>query len=317
MSKLTALDIVQDVMSDMGSDSVTTVSATTTSEKVLRILRSTYEKMMSERDWPHMSSFSSLTALGDVLHPSHMKIPETIKRVEWIRYNKKQLAASPDHFLPVEYKTPEEFLDILNSRDSTDTTNNTLVTDFEGIPLIIRNNHAPSYWTSFDDVHIVFDSFDSALEASLVSAKTQCKMYKNTVWGVQAIPYAASQAYSLNDVMQKLDTASGIVYYYKCTKEGTTDAVTPAYTTTTGALQADGTATFLTLGVSSLDAFIPDLPDHLFPLLLSETKSQCFNKIKQVVDSQEERDSQRQRTSAQIHTYRQDGEKLRPSYGRS
>jgi len=317
LSKLSVLDMVQDIMSDMSSDSVSTVSATVTSDRVLKILRSTYEKMMSERNWPHMQSISSLTALGDVLHPTHMRISETVKRFEWIKYDKKQLAADPMHMLDVSYKTPEEFLDVTNSRNSTDTTNNTIITDFGGASLIIRKNHDPTYWTSFDDKYIIFDSYDSSLESSLVEAKTQCKITKNTVWGPAINAHTVSTTYAVDNTIQKLDTVSGVIYYYRCTIKGVTAAVAPAYSTTIGVLQVDGTATFMVVGTSALDAYIPDLPDHLFPLLLSQAKSQSFNKVKQVIDSQEERDSQRQRTSAQIHTHRQDGEKLRPGYGRS
>lgn len=316
MAKLTVLDIVQDIMSDMNSDNVSTVSATATSDRVTRIVRSTYEKMMAERDWPHLGYVGQLNALGDPTHPNYMKIPDGVKRVDFIKYDKKQLVTNPNHFLDVEYKTPEEFLQIVNSRNSNDAVNVTVITDFNGIPLNVRHNYAPTYWTSFDDIHIVFDSYNSSLETSLQASKTQCKFYKNTVWGPTILAHQVSTAYGLNDVIQVLDTATNIFYYYRCTIAGTTAAVAPAYSTVAGALQVDGTATFIVLGTNAVDGFIPDLPEHLFPLLVAQAKAQCFNKVKQVVDSQEERDAKRQRVSAQLHTYRQDGEKLRPSYGR-
>lgn len=49
-----------------------------------------------------------------------------------------------------------------------------IVKDFSGIELIIRNNRNPTYWTSFDDKHIVTDSYNMYIEDTIQANKTQC-----------------------------------------------------------------------------------------------------------------------------------------------
>jgi hypothetical protein len=46
------------------------------------------------------------------------------------------------------------------------------VTDLNGTPLFILNDAAPTYWTTFDDENIVFDSYDSEVGDTLLSAKS-------------------------------------------------------------------------------------------------------------------------------------------------
>lgn len=317
MAKLTLLDIVSDIMSDMSSDAVTSVGDTTESERVLAIVKSTYFKMMEEKNWPHLGNTIQLGALSDVNTPSHMTIPEAIRRVEWIKYDSRTDAGDPVAQRDIDYLTPEEFLSRVNSRDST-AANVQVVTDPSGIALNIRNDVHPTAWTSFDDTYIVFDSFYSSLDTTLQASKTQCFGFKEPVWGGSFTVHAISTSYALNDIMSA--TPGATVYFYRCSSAGTTNAVDQEanYPEVVGASYVDGTATFVMVGTSSVDAFIPDLPAHMFPLFLSQAKSACFNKIKQVVDSLEERDARRQRVVMQQvdHKNRQDGDKLQYGYGR-
>lgn len=65
------------------------------------------------------------------------------------------------------------------------------------------------------------------------------------------------------------------------------------------------------------DGFIPDLPSHMFPALLAQAKSACFNYVKQSPSALEERDVKRQRVSLQEKGRReQQGNKRTINYGR-
>ena len=68
--------------------------------------------------------------------------------------------------------TPQNFLDILNSRDST-TSSVTTVASTSGVSLLVRNDVNPTYWTSFDDDYVVCDAFDSTIDATLQKSKTE------------------------------------------------------------------------------------------------------------------------------------------------
>jgi len=103
-----------------------------------------------------------------------MKLPETVVDVSIIKYNRRTSTDTFDRFEEIKYKTPEEFLDIINVRHS-DATNVTVVVESSGVKLNILNDKAPTYFTSFDDEYLVFDSHDNVLDTTLQTSKTQCQ----------------------------------------------------------------------------------------------------------------------------------------------
>ena len=68
------------------------------------------------------------------------------------------------------------FLRVISQRDATKDTVDEIL-DFSGIKLLIQNDKAPDYWTTFDDDYIVFDSYDSAVDTTLIKGKTSCLAY--------------------------------------------------------------------------------------------------------------------------------------------
>jgi len=173
MAKQTLLDITQDILSDMESDEVNSITDTVESLQVAQIIKSTYYNIVDGLEWPWLKSLYTLTGLGDVTKPSHVQIPELVIEVLWVKYNKRTSTDTFDRFSTVTYKTPSEFTALCEQRLS-DAPTVTVVTDPSGLSLNILNNTAPTYYTSFDDNYIVFDSFDSAVDSTLQTSKTQC-----------------------------------------------------------------------------------------------------------------------------------------------
>ena len=52
--KLTLLEYVQDIMSDLDSDEVNSIDDTVEALHVAQIVKSTFFAMMSNRNWPHL-----------------------------------------------------------------------------------------------------------------------------------------------------------------------------------------------------------------------------------------------------------------------
>jgi hypothetical protein len=172
MAKMTLLEIVQEIMSDMDSDEVNSINDTVESLQVARVVRSTYENVVTGREYPHKNTLLKLQASGDVSKPTHMKLPENVIELLSINYNKKKLADTKEKYSEVKYLTPEEFILKTNWRD-TSATNVTIVEEAD-VELFILNDTAPTYFTSFDDVWLVFDSYDSVVDDTLQESKTQC-----------------------------------------------------------------------------------------------------------------------------------------------
>jgi hypothetical protein len=176
MAKQTLLEIVQDILNDIDGDEVNSIDDTIESLQIANIVKSTFNAMMSNREWSHTKQLVQLNASGDNSFPTHMTLPDDIKRLVFVNYDKKKFGETKLRYEPVKYKEPDDFLRVLNLRDSDSDTVD-IITDPSGITLSILNNAAPSYYTSFDEVSIIFDSYDKLVENTLQSSKVQCMAY--------------------------------------------------------------------------------------------------------------------------------------------
>jgi len=172
MAKMSLLEMVQEILSDMNSDQVNTISDTLEAERVAKIVRRTFYNLYNDRIWPHTSRLMRLDSSADSNRPTHMIMAEDVIAVDWVRYNKQKDLADTLRYEEIQYKTPEDFIDFVMKRDST-KDNMMTVFDYNGTPLIIQTDAFPTYYTSFDDEHIVFDSYDSDVDSILQHSKTQ------------------------------------------------------------------------------------------------------------------------------------------------
>ena len=179
--KLTLLDMVQSILSVLDSDEVNSIGDTIESLQVANIVRDTYFEIINNQQWSHTYELIKLDASNDVNRPTHMQMPDNIKELEWISYNKIKFGESRNRFEQISYKSPSEFIHLTNQYDNTQDTIQ-VVTDFSGVQLQIRNDKAPEYWTSFDDEWIVFNSFDSEIDTTLQQSKTQCYAQLTPTW---------------------------------------------------------------------------------------------------------------------------------------
>ena len=206
MAKMTLLDIVQNILSDMDSDIVNSIDDTEEATQVAEIIETTYYEIINDRVWPHLRNIGTLTASGDSNRPTHMSMDDNVQDITWIRYNKRKSTDTKDKFENVTYLEAEEFIKTLNVRDSS-ASDVTQVTDFSGVVLLVKNDVAPTYWTSFDDENIVFDSYDSVVDSTLQTSKTQIQFYKEPTFTQsdtfvpdlpsKAFPYLLSEAKSV------------------------------------------------------------------------------------------------------------------------
>lgn len=196
MAKKTLLEIVQSVLNDMVSDEVNDIDDTVESQTVANIVQSVYESMLANRNWPHTKSLVQLDALADIAKPVYLRMPERLKELISISYDVRKLGETAVKYKEIKYRDPETFLRVISQRDSDKSTVDEIV-DFSGIKLLIQNDKAPDYWTSFDDVHIIFDSFDSSLESTITKSKTSCIAYITPLFvrGNTAIPDLPAEAF--------------------------------------------------------------------------------------------------------------------------
>lgn len=173
MARPTLLDLTQRILSAMDSDSVNSISDTSEAEQVADIIRETYLDIVEEYDLKTTHTIFKLNASGTVSRPTHMSLPEGYHSVEWLAYDKRTTAASTQRiFTRIPYKDPLEFVATINTRNNDDATVD-VISDPSGVELLIRNDTHPSCWTTFNGTTFVFDSYDSSIDTTLQSSKSQ------------------------------------------------------------------------------------------------------------------------------------------------
>lgn len=247
-AKLTLLEMVQDILGAMESDVVNSVTDTEQAKLVANEIRNVYYQLVAQKDTPEHEELTQLEALSDTDKPNYLKIPAGYKDIRAIRYDHSGSIGGDPEMKLLKYLHPEDFLRKVLTKDTEDTI---LVTDFSGSQMYIKNTVHPTYWTSFDDEHIVTDAYKGSLESTLQQSRSLALSTKLPTFSV------------------------------------------------------------------SNDAFVPDLDEHLFPLLLAEAKSTAMVNIKQLENRKVEQQVREQKINRR--RYKSNFKGIlddRPNYGR-
>lgn len=169
----TLLELVQDVLSEMDSDSVNSINDTIEAQQVAYNIRTLYHDIVEEFHIDGKKALFQLDASGTTARPTHMSLPSSIREVFWVMYNAKDSGATNAEWTFMTYLEPEEFLRRTLGRAETDT-NVDVITDTSGLSFYIYTDQDPSFYTSFDDSTFVFDSYDSSVDSTLQASKTYC-----------------------------------------------------------------------------------------------------------------------------------------------
>src|SRR4030042_1734061 len=116
MPRYSLLDMVQDVLSDMDSDEVSSINDSVEALQVAQIIKSTYFNIIDGKDWPHLYQMFQLEASGDNMLPTHMRLPDNVIDLMWVKYDVKQFGETKDKVTQITYKEPADFMWILDSR---------------------------------------------------------------------------------------------------------------------------------------------------------------------------------------------------------
>lgn len=174
--KYTLLEIVGDILSDMDGDYVNSINDTDEAMQVAQIVKTTYQAMISNRNWPHTSRAINITPFADNLLPTHTTLPSNVKELISVYYDVRRNSQTRIDYQQIKYLDPDDFLRLTNQRNSDDP-NCMIVIDPTGVKFLIMTNKAPEYYTSFDDNTMVFDSYDSSVDSTIQANKSQIRAY--------------------------------------------------------------------------------------------------------------------------------------------
>jgi len=174
MAKLTLLALVQNILYDLNSDNVNSITDTLEATQVAHIIKTTYFDLIADNTIPEHFSLGTLTSLSSLTYPNYLQVPSSVVSIKWIKYDTHTVTSPQIVYTPIVYKNPEDFIAMSLSNDST-ASNIQTVTDSSGVKLLIRNDKFPQYYTSFDDEYLVFDSYLATTETFLTSSRS-------TIW---------------------------------------------------------------------------------------------------------------------------------------
>lgn len=187
MPKLTLLDMTQRILSSMSADEVNSYDDNEESEAVAWIVRDTYYDIINNIEIPEHRKLITLTAHADVTTPTHMTVPDGVRRLEEMRYNTVKTGKTAKDYTVMYYCEPETFIERVLQRDSDAT--NVLTVSINGGEVLIVTDAAPTYYTTFDDQTLVFDSYDSAVDSTLQSSKFM-------VWAIEEPTFTMSNTFT-------------------------------------------------------------------------------------------------------------------------
>jgi hypothetical protein len=256
--KMTLLAMTQDVLSELTSDEVNSISDTTESMQVATIIRNKYNDIITRAGLTKHQQLFQLNASNDITQPVLMIVPNNVCDIQWIKYYDSNVTDSTDdsedvHDLNLDitdsdpsssddtspsYKYVtllplQQFLDMTNRFNTNESdvktftfgdTSNSLNYNFT---FNYKNDRQPHYAAIISNNYVVFDSFDNTQDTTLQASK---------VMGF--------------------------------------GAVLPDFTMT--------------------DSFVPDMDEEQFPLLLNEAKSWAYFVLKQTAHPKAEQESKRQ-----------------------
>jgi len=163
--KKTLLQIVQSILSDMDSEDVNSLSDSIEAQQVASIVEDTYFNIIATRDIPEHYELLKLTAASDSAYPTHFHYPTQTKEVSNVWYED-----TDGSYREITWCEP---MDFLTRTDSAGSEYDTVLDKNGSTKLRIRNNQDPTYYTSFDDNWMVFNSYDSSVDSTLQESKVR------------------------------------------------------------------------------------------------------------------------------------------------
>lgn len=162
----TLLDVVNDILIDMGRDEINDLDATPEASRVLSILKDTYKQLLTRNLWEHKHLHKALNGAADTTKPTKLLIPEDVVDLKGVKYKVEE-----NYYKELIHLYPEDFLRIVQNRN-VDATEVVSHNNDEGVELRLYNDREPSYWTSFDEKNIYLDAWDSVADSTVVGGNT-------------------------------------------------------------------------------------------------------------------------------------------------
>lgn len=172
--RYTLIELVQRILESMDSDEVDSIEDTVEAMAVANIVKECYFNIIGKLDLPENADIFQLTGSGSSDQPCLMYLPADVLDLNRVKYNQNTVA--DPQWYDLSFQTLDQYLDQMSSLDADDDNVGTMtvVQNGQTFTFKFRNDQLPSFYTSFNDNTLLFDSYDSAVNTTLVGQKTMC-----------------------------------------------------------------------------------------------------------------------------------------------
>lgn len=171
--RYTLIEMVQRILESMDSDEVSDVSQTPESLAVANVIKECYFNIVSDSDLPNHKGIFQLDASGDSDKPCLMSMPANALDLAYLKYN----IGTTDNpvWQDIYFKPLEEFMRMFGSTEDDTTIGTSEITVNGGtFTFKFKNDIQPCWYTTTDDVQLIFDAYDSSVDSTLQKVKTFC-----------------------------------------------------------------------------------------------------------------------------------------------
>lgn len=176
--RYTLLELTQLMLSSMDGDEIDSITDTVESVQVTTILKNVFYDMATELDLPEHETLFELTASGDNAIPCLMTIPTDVTKLDWVKYDNQLTADNFTNWVDVAFMDFRDFVEMQNNLryETSNVGTQTITANGESHQFIYRTNEWPSFYTTFDDYNLIFNSIYSIEDSTtLAAAKTMCQ----------------------------------------------------------------------------------------------------------------------------------------------
>lgn len=332
MANPTLLEMTQEVLSSLDSDSVNSISDTVESTQVATIIKRKYYDIISRGALPDQQVLIQLTASGDATLPTLMYIPAGVVQIDWIKYfdvnpNDSQTTSSFSHGVNVDLESLSLFTTTSTTSNSIGTGTKTFTVASSGLSIsvgqgVMALSSTASMFgtvTSYSGTTLIIN-VTSTVGSGTFTSWTITNSVSSSVPGYKYLEGLPVDQFL--DMVNRFNPADQNVGSYTFTEGGNhytfyyKNDIQPHYYTVLenyyvifDTYDADFDSTIQASKILAYgqkvtpfvmdDDFIPDIDLSDFPLLINEAKALAFFELKQMPHVKAEQEVKRQWSQVQ------------------
>lgn len=149
--------MVQRILEAIDGQVVESIEDTREAMQVANCIKESYEHLLYTRDIKAKSNLIQMQSLSNVEQPTVFHINDNLAQISMFKYFDK----ANERYIDLQWMEPEQFIELTLNRNPLKDNVKNVTEPTSGVRYNVYTDRAPTYYTSFDDKHIVCDAYNS------------------------------------------------------------------------------------------------------------------------------------------------------------